>query len=139
MESRGTVWSVEETSALLAVWGQEEIQDCLEKMYRNTEIYDVIVNKMIKMGFDRNSKQCRTKIKQLKADYRRARDSKVGLGTNKTCRFYEELDNILSKYPTKSSKKFTLDEQEADDSDQGQYDKQLTIKVRLSLHRHTHL
>ena len=52
------------------------------------------------MGFVRDWKQCRTKIKTIKKEYRQVKDhnGETGWG-RKMCKFYTELDHILGHRP----------------------------------------
>jgi len=37
-------WSVEETKALIAMWGQENVQNQLERIHRNCDVYQRILS-----------------------------------------------------------------------------------------------
>ena len=53
---------------------------------------------MRKEGYDRDWQQCRTKIKNLKKEYREVKDNQTGRG-RKTCKYFLELDSILGHRP----------------------------------------
>ena len=73
--ARGNLWSDAEVAALIAIWGEEEIQCQLDGTTRNIKVYRKIAEKLQENdGFERTAVQCREKIKKLKSDYRRARD-----------------------------------------------------------------
>ena len=74
--NRGTVWSDKEVKALIAIWGESNVQEELDW------------------------KQCRAKIKNLKTKYREIKDHNGETGRGrKTCKFYKELDRILGHRP----------------------------------------
>ena len=73
--ARGNLWSEEEVHALIAIWGEEEIQTQLDGATRNKKVFDKIARQLIELGFPRTGHQCREKIKKLKSDYRKAKDS----------------------------------------------------------------
>jgi len=55
---------------------------------------------MRQKGYDRDWKQCRNKIKNLKKEYRQVKDNNTQTGRGrKTCKNYKELDNILGHRP----------------------------------------
>lgn len=94
MADRGAVWTDDETRLLIKFWGQKEVQESLGGTYRNSEIYDQIADKMAENGYDRNAKQCRCKVKQLKKDYRREREF-GSPSKRRAFRFYDEMEGIL--------------------------------------------
>ena len=64
-----------ETKALLSVWGSEQIQSELDGVVRNKNIYERISNQLNKSGVSRNWKQCRDRVKNLLAKYRKVKDN----------------------------------------------------------------
>ena len=66
-----TGWSNNATRALLAIWGEENIQEQLDGVARNRDIYEKISNCLSEQGFEYTWKQCRTKIKNLTQRYRK--------------------------------------------------------------------
>jgi len=44
-------WSVEETKALIAIWGQENVQHQLDGVYRNRDIYQRIAMELDNKGY----------------------------------------------------------------------------------------
>ena len=55
---------------------------------------------MREKGYDRDWQQCRTKIKNLKKEYRQTKDHNGQTGRGrKVCKFYRELDSILGHQP----------------------------------------
>ena len=64
-------WSVEETRALVGVWGQANIQEQLDGVMRNRTIFEMIAREMGELGYERSWQQCRTKVKNLTQKYRK--------------------------------------------------------------------
>ena len=60
-------WSVEETKALIAVWGQESVQREMDRVHRNRDIYQRVATELS----DYEWEQCRNKIKNLTQRYRK--------------------------------------------------------------------
>ena len=71
--SRGSSWSDNEVRALIAIWGEDNIQEELDGAVRNKVIlnFDDIAMKMRQKGYERDWQQCRTKVKNLKKDYKK--------------------------------------------------------------------
>ena len=98
--NRGTVWSDKEVKALIAIWGESSVQEELDGAVRNQAIYQRIAKKLHEQGYERDWKQCRAKIKNLKTNYREVKDHNGETGRGrKTCKFYKELDRILGHRP----------------------------------------
>ena len=68
--NRGRAWSDNEVKALLAVWGESNIQHELDGAVRNKVVYVNISKKLKELGHDRDWQQRKTKIKNLKKSYR---------------------------------------------------------------------
>ena len=98
--NHGFAWSDNEVKALLAVWGENNVQEELDGAVRNKAVFMNISKKLKEMGFDRDWQQCRVKIKNLKKSYRDVKDhnNETGRG-RKTCKYYKELDEILGHRP----------------------------------------
>uniref|UniRef100_A0A8D2LUW4 PurE domain-containing protein n=2 Tax=Varanus komodoensis TaxID=61221 RepID=A0A8D2LUW4_VARKO len=72
----------------------------LEGATRNKEIFEEIARRLMKAGIDRDWKQCRTKYKNLKYEYRALQKESDQLGNaRKKMRFYDEIDCILRSQP----------------------------------------
>ena len=100
MNSRGTVWSNAEVKALIAVWGEGNVQEELDGAVRNKQVFQDISKKLHQLGYNRDWEQCRNKIKNLKKQCRLVKDHKSETGRGrKTCLFYSELDCILGHRP----------------------------------------
>ena len=98
--NRGTVWSDKEVKALIAIWGESNVQEELDGAVRNQAIYQRIAKQLHEQGYERDWKQCRAKIKNLKTKYREVKDHNGETGRGRiTCKFYKELDRILGHRP----------------------------------------
>ena len=64
-------WNVEETKALIAIWGQENVQSQLDRIHRNRDVYQRIAMELEDAGYVKTWQQCRTKIKNLTQKYRK--------------------------------------------------------------------
>ena len=64
-------WNVEETKALIAIWGQENVQSQLDRAHRNRDVYQRIAMELEDIGDVKTWQQCRTKIKNLTQKYRK--------------------------------------------------------------------
>jgi len=95
-----TTWTDKEVQALISIWGNSKIQEQLDGAVRNKTIYVEIQKKLAELGYRYGWQQCRSKIKNLKAEYRKVKDHNGETGRGrKTCKFYKELDNILGHRP----------------------------------------
>ena len=72
--SRGYSWSDNEVRTLIAIWGEDNIQEELYGAIRDRVIFDNIATKMRQKGYERDWMQCRTKIKNLKKEYKQTKD-----------------------------------------------------------------
>ena len=61
--SRGVSWRHEETLDLLAIWGEQEVQEQLHSSHCNIESFVLIAQAMAEKGHNRTAKECRTKTK----------------------------------------------------------------------------
>ena len=98
------VWDKQETHKLIEMWGEDNIQSQLEGCYQNKEVYQHIARKMGKEVFERTFVQCREKVKKLKKDYRKLKDTlnETGQGRYKELEwpYFELMDRILGHKPT---------------------------------------
>ncbi|XP_009873884.1 PREDICTED: uncharacterized protein LOC104269791 [Apaloderma vittatum] len=96
----GKHWSDNEVRALINIWSDEKIQQMLEGATRNKEIFEEIARRLMKRGIDRDWKQCRTKYKNLKYEYRALQKENEHLSNpRRKMRFYDEVDCILRRQP----------------------------------------
>ena len=66
--SRGSLWSDEEMRALIAIWGEANVQEELDGAVRNKVVYQDISRKLQEQGYNREWEQCKTKIHNLKKE-----------------------------------------------------------------------
>ena len=98
---RGTIWTDREIKALIALWGEGDVQDELVGAVRNKVVYEKIAQKLQEHGYHRDWKQCRDKIRNLKTKYKEIRDNNGETGRGrKSCKFFDEMDRILGHRPT---------------------------------------
>lgn len=109
----GKHWTVPEVRALIGIWSDKNIQQQLEGTVRKKRIFEQIAAKLQKVGIERDWKQCRTKYKNLKHEYKIVRMAQ-GLGMTKSMKFFTELDAILRHNQTgESQEQESQDEQQA--------------------------
>ena len=82
LTNRGTIWTDKEIKALLAIWGDSKIQEELDGAVRNQVVFQRIAKQLKEQGIQRDWKQCRAKVKNLKTKYREVKDNngKTGKG-----------------------------------------------------------
>ena len=59
-------WSAEQSSALLGIWGDDEVQAKLNGVVRNKSIYQRIAE----VGYEKTWKQCKVKVKNMIQKYK---------------------------------------------------------------------
>ena len=64
--NRGCAWSDDEVKALLAVWGEGNIQEELDGAVRNKTVFVNISKKVSELGHDRDWQQCRVQMHEVK-------------------------------------------------------------------------
>ncbi|XP_059923039.1 multifunctional protein ADE2 isoform X1 [Gadus macrocephalus] len=99
-EEGGRHWTDKEVRALLCVWADRTIRDQLKCTLRNKSIFQEMAHQMQQnFGVVRNWKQCRTKYKNLKYEYKTARNVQAtgsGVGPGKYMKFFDEVEGILT-------------------------------------------
>lgn len=86
----GRHWSDKEVRALLNVWSDREVHRQLQRTHRNKAIFQEMARRLEHQhNVVRDWRQCRTKYKNLKYDY------KVSKSQGRPMRFGVELDSIL--------------------------------------------
>ena len=98
---RGALWEDDEVDALIAIWGEEDMQAKLEGATRNIKIFDTIAKRLNELGFEgRTAVQCREKMKKIKGAYRKAKSHNGKTGRDrKTLKYMDKLDSILGHRP----------------------------------------
>ncbi|KAG8003450.1 Multifunctional protein ADE2 [Nibea albiflora] len=100
-EEGGRHWTDDEVRALLCVWADRRVRESLKCTLRNKSIFQEMARQMQRnFGVVRNWKQCRTKYKNLKYDYKTAKSAHAagGSGTGgpgKYMKFFDEVEAIL--------------------------------------------
>ena len=78
--------------ALLAIWADASIQRQLLGAVRNTVVFNKIAQELLQKGYQRDAKQCREKLKQLKKKYKEVVDGlrRSGAGVDSDDEFEED-------------------------------------------------
>ncbi|EMP41640.1 hypothetical protein UY3_01107 [Chelonia mydas] len=93
---RAPAWTEWEVRDLIAVWGEESVLSELCSSFRNAKTFVKISQGMKDRGHNRDPKQCRVKLKELRQAYQKTREANGRSGSEpQTCRFYDELHAIL--------------------------------------------
>ncbi|XP_073190459.1 myb/SANT-like DNA-binding domain-containing protein 7 [Lepidochelys kempii] len=93
---RAPAWTEREVQDLIAVWGEESVLSELRSSFRNAKTFVKISQGMKDRGHNRDPKQCRVKLKELRQAYRKTREANGRSGSEpQTCHFYDELHAIL--------------------------------------------
>uniref|UniRef100_A0A673B530 Uncharacterized LOC115418104 n=2 Tax=Sphaeramia orbicularis TaxID=375764 RepID=A0A673B530_9TELE len=100
-EEGGRHWTDDEVRALLCVWADKHVRERLKCTLRNKSIFQEMSHQMQRnFGVIRNWKQCRTKYKNLKYDYKTAKSAHAAAsssagGPGKYMKFFDEVEAIL--------------------------------------------
>ncbi|XP_016371929.1 uncharacterized protein LOC107711463 [Sinocyclocheilus rhinocerous] len=99
MDDRKKVaWSDGETVILLQLWGNEQVQQNLQRCPHNGHIYSEISEKLNAHGYLRSAEQCHTRIKRLKISYRQCRDSLSSPEAERVeFKFYDLMEDIFRR------------------------------------------
>ncbi|XP_065437444.1 SRRM2 protein homolog rsr-2-like [Chrysemys picta bellii] len=93
---RAPAWTVREVLDLIAVWGEDSVLVELRSKRRNAKTFEKISKGMMERGHNRDSEQCRVKVKELRQAYQKTKEANGRSGSEpRTCRFYAELHAIL--------------------------------------------
>ncbi|XP_065454203.1 uncharacterized protein LOC135983997 [Chrysemys picta bellii] len=93
---RAPAWTVREVLHLIAVWGEDSVLAELRSKRRNAKTFEKISKGMMERGHNRDSDQCRMKVKELRQAYQKTKEANGRFGSeSRTCRFYAELHAIL--------------------------------------------
>ncbi|XP_073167914.1 uncharacterized protein [Lepidochelys kempii] len=94
--NRAPAWTEREVRDPIAVWGEESVLSELRSSFRNAKTFVKISQGMKDRGHNRDQKQCRVKLKELRQDYQKTREANGRSGSEpQTCRFCDELHAIL--------------------------------------------
>ncbi|XP_065412142.1 SRRM2 protein homolog rsr-2-like [Chrysemys picta bellii] len=95
-QKRAPAWTVREVLDLIAVWGEDSVLAELRSKRRNAKTFEKISKGMMERGHNRDSEQCRVKVKELRQAYQKTKEENGRSGSEpRTCRFYAEQHAIL--------------------------------------------
>ncbi|XP_065412606.1 uncharacterized protein LOC135973428 [Chrysemys picta bellii] len=93
---RAPAWTVREVLDLIAIWGEDSVLAELRSKRRNAKTFEKISKGMMERGHNRDSDQCRVKVKELRQAYQKTKEANGRSGSElRTCHFYAELHAIL--------------------------------------------
>ncbi|GCB72773.1 uncharacterized protein [Scyliorhinus torazame] len=92
-------WADEEIKGLLSIWKDRSIQNQLAGAVRNKDVFVRISSSLNALGVNRDWKQCRAKVKNLKYEYRTMVNQRKSGRRCKSMRFYNEIDAVLGCRP----------------------------------------
>ncbi|CAM5081305.1 unnamed protein product [Natator depressus] len=93
---RAPAWTEREVRDLIGVRGEESVLSELRSSFRNAKTFVKISQGMKDRGHNRDPKQCRMKLKELRQAYQKTREANGHSGSEpQTCPFYDELHAIL--------------------------------------------
>ncbi|EMP37207.1 Putative protein C11orf61 like protein [Chelonia mydas] len=72
---RAPAWTEREVRDLIAVWGEESVLSELRSSFRNAKTFVKISQAMKDRGHNRDPKQCRVKLKELRQAYQKTREA----------------------------------------------------------------
>ncbi|XP_052008078.1 myb/SANT-like DNA-binding domain-containing protein isoform X2 [Xyrauchen texanus] len=95
MENR-QYWSVDEISALLNIWADENVQRQIDGVCRNEEVIKYIVAELSKLCIKRTTVQVREKLKKLRAQYKSVKTHNGQSGAQrKNFPWFKIMDGVL--------------------------------------------
>ncbi|XP_074985886.1 uncharacterized protein LOC142072563 [Caretta caretta] len=93
---RAPAWTEWEVWDLITGWGEESVLSELRSSFQNAKTFVKISQGVKDRGHNRDPKQCRVKLKELRQAYQKTREANGRSGSEpKTCCFYDELHAIL--------------------------------------------
>ncbi|XP_065447671.1 G1/S-specific cyclin-D3 isoform X1 [Chrysemys picta bellii] len=93
---RALAWTVREVLDLIAIWGEDSVLAELRSKRRNAKTFEKISKGMMERGHNRDSEQCRMKVKELRQAYQKTKEANGRSGSEpQTCCFCAELHAIL--------------------------------------------
>nr|XP_048708075.1 zinc finger and SCAN domain-containing protein 32-like [Caretta caretta] len=93
---RAPAWTKREVWDLIAVWGEESVLSELCSSFRNAKTFVKISQGMKDRGHNRDPKQYRVKLKELRQAYQKTKEANGRSWSEpQTCHFYDELHAIL--------------------------------------------
>ena len=67
----GSYWTIEETKALLGIWGAANLQAQLNVVCRKKVVYERVSTALRELGYEHTWEQCKIKIKNLIQKYKK--------------------------------------------------------------------
>ncbi|XP_061816728.1 uncharacterized protein [Nerophis lumbriciformis] len=95
-ESRAAAagWSDEETSVLIDIWGEAEVQRSLRGFVSNGHVYAEISGRMHDLGYSKTPEQCHQKVKLLKNNFIQCYEGEK-YGQRVEDKFYSQLQQVF--------------------------------------------
>ena len=99
MANKGETRSENETLELISMWVNYQI--LLGTCHKTSVVYKEICREMTKACYNRDFGQCETKLKHLKIEYKKFKDSHrvSGAARKKKPRFFKRMDIFLGDKP----------------------------------------
>lgn len=89
---------------LIEIWAEDGIQKQLYKTHKNAEIFSIISSRLHERGFARTTEQCRDKLKKIRLQYLKVRDSLRRSGSSAEERdkfpWYNLVDQTIGNKPS---------------------------------------
>uniref|UniRef100_A0A8C8RVL9 Myb/SANT-like DNA-binding domain-containing protein n=1 Tax=Pelusios castaneus TaxID=367368 RepID=A0A8C8RVL9_9SAUR len=92
---RASVWTTSEVLDLISIWGESAVQAQLRGSRQNFDIFGQISQGMAEKGYERDTLQYKSKVKELQIMYHRTREAN---------RCSASLEAILSRDPATTPK-----------------------------------
>ncbi|XP_065416624.1 uncharacterized protein LOC135974116 [Chrysemys picta bellii] len=100
-QKRAPAWTIREVLDLIAIWGEDSVLAELGSKRRNAKTFEKTSKGMMERGHNRDSDQCRVKVKELRQAYQKTKEANGRSGSEpRTCRFYDELHAVLGRAAT---------------------------------------
>ena len=95
MLPKGSAWTNRELETFLCILGEEDVQRELHGSVRNAKVFQLVSDKLLDAGFERNTEQCRQKSKKLRVEYRKVKEQNNRSGDKgKTWKWFNMMDAI---------------------------------------------
>nr|XP_054600391.1 uncharacterized protein LOC129164419 [Nothobranchius furzeri] len=108
--SSSNAWSNDEVKIFLLLLADDRIQRELDSSVRNEKIFQGLAQTMSAHGYERTSKQCHEKIKNLKAEYRSVKDHNSSSGADQQhWKWFADMDAIYGERPVSNGRGSVVD------------------------------
>ncbi|XP_019732589.1 uncharacterized protein LOC109520070 isoform X4 [Hippocampus comes] len=87
-------WPDDETSALIDIWGEEEVQRSLAGFVPNGHVYAEISRRLRDLGYAKTPEQCHDKVKTLKSNFLKCHEGKK-CGRRVDDKFYHRMERAF--------------------------------------------